>query len=76
VPATRLGSIVRAIERVIDLREGEMDSLLGGLAFTCLIVGQFLAVVAVHKMDWKSGFGAPHDGSDAARVRYTWLFGS
>ena len=53
-----------------------MESILGGLAFTCVIVGQFLAVVAVHKMDWKSGFEAPHDGPDAARVRYTWLFGN
>ena len=53
-----------------------METFLGGLAFVCLIAGQFLAVVAVYNACWESGFNERHDASGDPRVRNIWLFGS
>jgi hypothetical protein len=32
-----------------------METILGGLAFACLIAAQFFAVVVIHTMRWESG---------------------
>lgn len=53
-----------------------METILGGLAFACLIAAQFLAVIAVHKARWESRSGERHDACGDARARYIWLFGS
>jgi hypothetical protein len=45
-----------------------METFLGGLAFVCLIAGQFLAV-AVYNARWESGFNERHDASGDPRVR-------
>ena len=34
-------------------RGNEMETVLGGVAFACLIAAQFFAVVAVHRARWE-----------------------
>ena len=53
-----------------------METILGGLAFACLIACQFLAVVAVQKERWDSGSSEDDVTGADARARHVWNFGS
>ena len=53
-----------------------METILGGVAFACLLACQFLAVVAVHNARWDSGSSERHVTGADARTRRAWNFGS
>ena len=53
-----------------------METILGGVAFACLLACQLLAVVAVHNARWDSGSNERHVTGEDARARHVWNFGS
>ena len=53
-----------------------METILGGLAFACLLACQFLAVVAVHNARWDNGSSERDVTGANARARHVWNFGS